>query len=73
MDTPREGVSLIDAIVAAPLIVVHVMVSLLPPSNSVEIVYMLGHATSLAIASTLRECKHLLVIPAGQLHHRLSS
>jgi len=50
---------------SAPLIVVHVVVFLLPPSPTVEIVYMLGYATSLAIASTHREYKHPLVIPAA--------
>ncbi len=55
----------IDAVILVPLIIVHVLVFLIPPSLTAEIIYMLGYIASLAIVSTRKEYRHILIIPAA--------
>ncbi len=63
MNKSRNRNQVVDAAIITPLIIVHVMVFLLPTSLVTEIIYMLGYVASLAIASTRREYRHMLIIP----------
>ena len=63
MNKPCSSNQLVNVAIITPLIVAHVMVFLQSPSLTTEIVYMFGYVASLAIMSTRKEYRHLLIIP----------
>ncbi|HDN02233.1 MAG TPA: carotenoid biosynthesis protein [Candidatus Bathyarchaeota archaeon] len=65
MNQSRNDNQVVDVAIITPLLVAHVLVFLLLPSLITEIIYMLGYVASLAIASTRREYRHILIIPVA--------
>ena len=65
MNQSRNSNQVVDVAIITPLIVAHVVVFLLSPSLITEFIYMLGYVASLAIASTRREYRHMLIIPVA--------
>ena len=68
-----NGEQAIDIAIVMPLIVSHIVVFLMSPNFTAEIIYMLGYISSLAITSTYREYRHLLIIPVAGFSIGLAS